>query len=360
MKTSRSIFTAIIISACFATKVISQTYDYTINWSDTSTYKVTCGKIVSAQWSVKNDTCEMFTPYYRAEAATGCNVIFNFRVNQSGNGGPSDKCYSYHQIDNGEWVLDTMIVAGANPGVFSVSKSVYIDYEHYVQFKIRMSTTSNTEFWAIKEGDTGISDGDTSAHFLSSWSAEPPMSTALPIELFMFNGKVVDDAIELNWATTSEINNNYFTIEKSKDVINYEAIVNVAGAGNSNTLLNYSAEDNEPFSGVSYYRLKQTDFNGKYTYSNLVKVDFTNQMMSDVNIYPNPFKTQVTFMINNVSLTNSLELKIYNVLGDKVINAILINHSTTINTCELPSGIYFYKVIGNNKTIQSGKLISQL
>lgn len=78
-----------------------------------------------------------------------------------------------------------------------------------------------------------------------------------------------------------------------------------------------------------------------------------------VTIYPNPFSTSITIMINDAAQINSYEMRIYNVLGAEVMNTTLTKQLTTLETSNLPSGIYFYKITGNNKTIQSGKLVSQ-
>ncbi|MGD0711871.1 MAG: ice-binding family protein [Bacteroidales bacterium] len=186
-----------------------------------------------------------------------------------------------------------------------------------------------------------------------------PPEDQLPIELLSFNASQAGANIQLNWSTASETNNAYFTIEKSTDGIHFETVVNFNGAGNSNTLLSYSAIDDHPFPGVSYYRLKQTDFNGKFTYSNIVEVDFVQQLAVEVNIYPNPFSTSATIVINDASQMNIYELRICNSLGREVMNTIVSKQSTTLETSDLPSGTYFYKVIDNNNTIRSGKLISQ-
>ncbi len=78
-----------------------------------------------------------------------------------------------------------------------------------------------------------------------------------------------------------------------------------------------------------------------------------------ITIYPNPFSTSTTIIINDASQINNCELTIYNVLGEKVMDTFITKQLTTLETSNLPSGIYFYKVIGNDRTIQSGKLISQ-
>ena len=183
--------------------------------------------------------------------------------------------------------------------------------------------------------------------------------TPLPIGLLSFNAIPGNDFVNITWTTLSEANNDYFTIEKSMDAINFETVATIKGAGNSNALLNYSIKDNEPFACVSYYRLKQTDFDEKYSYSNIVAIDFVRQLTNETNIYPNPFSTSIAIIINNASQINKAELRIYNVFGAEVINTSITKQLTTIKTSNLLSGIYFYKVIDNDKIIQSGKLISQ-
>jgi hypothetical protein len=88
----------------------------------------------------------------------------------------------------------------------------------------------------------------------------------------------------------------------------------------------------------------------------VTSIDATNE---GITIYPNPFSKSLNITINNISQINNCELRLYNVLGAEVMNTIITNKTIVLETNELPSGIYFYKVIGNNKIIQSGRLISQ-
>ena len=181
----------------------------------------------------------------------------------------------------------------------------------------------------------------------------------LPIKLMSFVAYPTGVYVELNWSTASETNNDYFTVQRSKNGITFEEILQMHGAGNSNKVLNYSAIDYTPYGYISYYRLKQTDFNGIFTYSNLVAVDFIRKLSGAFNIYPNPFSASTTITINDASQINNCVLRIYNVLGENVINTTITKRSTTLETSSIPSGIYFYNLINNNKIIQSGKLISQ-
>ncbi len=111
--------------------------------------------------------------------------------------------------------------------------------------------------------------------------------TPLPITLLNFDATPKDRSVLLDWATATEINNDYFTIEKSQDGENWNVFEIVNGAGNSQTTISYSTIDNYPFKGLSYYRLKQTDFDGQSMYSGLRSVYFA-PASSGLNIYPNP------------------------------------------------------------------------
>lgn len=97
----------------------------------------------------------------------------------------------------------------------------------------------------------------------------------LPIELLTFNGKLESNSVKLSWTTASEINNSYFEIEKSIDDNLFTHLVTINGAGNSNSLKSYSTYDDKP-NKINYYRLKQVDFDGNYTYSNIIAVETTN------------------------------------------------------------------------------------
>lgn len=108
----------------------------------------------------------------------------------------------------------------------------------------------------------------------------------LPIELTDFTAKPNGAVVGLAWVTATETNNHYFTIERSRDGEEFEEVIEVAGAGTSLNELHYQSTDANPIEGLSYYRLRQTDFDGHSTLSNLVAVEFTKP--SQFVPWPNP------------------------------------------------------------------------
>ncbi len=117
-------------------------------------------------------------------------------------------------------------------------------------------------------------------------------NAVLPIELSLFQVKAFRDNVRLDWTTSTEINNEYFTIERSIDGIEFDRLDRVEGAGNSTELRKYSYIDHSPVTGRSYYRLKQTDYDGKFSYSEIKSVSFgveNNSILQIESISPNPF-----------------------------------------------------------------------
>jgi hypothetical protein len=163
--------------------------------------------------------------------------------------------------------------------------------------------------------------------------------STLPIELLSFDATPVNNQVKTYWTTATEINNDYFTVERSKDAIHFEKVGVVQGAGNSNQILDYELYDDDPLSGVSYYRLKQTDFDGKFSFSNIVAVNFINNV-DDISILSIPGSNQIK-IIGLKSKT--YEIRIFNAIGQEVTQPI--QNSNIINTSSLENGVYFIKVI---------------
>lgn len=112
---------------------------------------------------------------------------------------------------------------------------------------------------------------------------------ALPIDLISFGVGANDlDQVVIEWSTLSQVNNDYFTIERSIDVENWEEVKEIPGAGNNNTQMDYHFIDPNPYRGVSYYRLKQTDYDGKFEIFDPKSVIIKNEQTVGLHIKPNP------------------------------------------------------------------------
>ncbi len=172
-------------------------------------------------------------------------------------------------------------------------------------------------------------------------------SQILPITLVSFFGEVFNKTTNvLKWVTSAEINNDYFTIERSVDALNFEPISTIKGAGNSNITLFYDFIDHQPQKGNNYYRLKQTDFNGDFSYSEII-------------VIKNEEKNIAVFYYNNllkVSTKESVQLQILDITGRMVFENK--SNNETVDLSFLSQGIYIYRIAYQN-TVLSDKLVVQ-
>jgi len=165
---------------------------------------------------------------------------------------------------------------------------------------------------------------------------------ALPIELSLFEVNPFGNHAELVWQTSSERNNEYFTIERSSDGQFWEERTRVDGAGNSNAVLNYRHLDEKTINGTSYYRLKQTDFDGNFEYSDILSYTFSSVDQNLVQIHPNPVSTNFLMAFGKNLKTQNL--KIFDIYGRDVTHQILINYTESgceLNISEIGAGNYF-------------------
>ena len=117
----------------------------------------------------------------------------------------------------------------------------------------------------------------------------------LPISLLTFTGHPEGARNKLEWTTASETLNNYFTLERAEDPSMFSTLAILPGAGTSAAIHNYEAYDDYPVNGTTYYRFKQTDYNGAYTYSNIIAVANTMNIANVSNMRPNPTTSDVNF-----------------------------------------------------------------
>ena len=222
-------------------------------------------------------------------------------------------------VDNGDWSNSSSWSCGYVPAtagdtmVIPTSMTVAIDLNSptYVNMRIEVYGTmlfSNGRKINLDSDGVvqiyagGILTGGNSGSRLNIgantwWSGtDPPLmgpvtvsnGGVLPIELIDFNVIMNEDRVEITWTTASEINNDYFIVEKSKDGVDWVEVIKVSGAGHSVSIIDYFEIDNDPLIGLSYYRLTQVDFDGKQETFNIIPVENAKKGEGIMNIYPNP------------------------------------------------------------------------
>jgi hypothetical protein len=206
--------------------------------------------------------------------------------------------------------------------------------------------------WSL--GNIGSTDRSISG------AAVTNLSALLPITLSSFDAKATGNSVKLSWSTSSEINNDYFSVERSKDGINFTSFATVTGAGNSTSVKNYSIHDEEPMDGVNYYRLKQTDYDGQSTYSETATVLFDKNgthKLSIVSVSPNPFTSDFTVMYK-VKKSGTADVILTNYTGTLIRKETVatekgINTWNFIERKILPAGIYYVQVTMDDEIVSS-------
>ncbi len=149
-------------------------------------------------------------------------------------------------------------------------------------------------------------------------------SGVLPIELLSFNVTCSNKKCEIDWETITERNNDFFEVEKSTDAIDFyllEKVKSKAVNGNSNSKIKYATTDNEPVSGTSYYRLKQTDLDQSFHYSKIISVANTLGDNISFVVYPNPNKGEFSVNVTGIENNHDVDVFIYSASGKMIYNA---------------------------------------
>ena len=187
--------------------------------------------------------------------------------------------------------------------------------------------------------------------------------STIPVELESFIASVNRNIVTLNWVTATELNNTGFDIEQSLDNSSWNKIGFINGNGTTTEKSFYTFSDKNPFEGKSFYRLKQIDYDGTFTYSNVVSVSIG--LLNDFSLeqnYPNPFNP-ATIIKYNIPEESTVQIKIINIVGEVVtefINEVQSegSHQKIFNASNLTSGIYFAQM--NATLLNSGKVYSSM
>ncbi len=202
-----------------------------------------------------------------------------------------------------------------------------------------------------------------SAFTLASSTANNP----LPVKMISFNATAMGSAVKVHWSTASETNNDFFEVQRSKDGDVFESLAKVKGAGNSNTVIDYNWMDENPFQNLSYYRIKQVDFNGAFTYSDVKAIEISAMIKEeDMIVYPNPSNGEFLHIAftNLNSLSSNVNVQLLDESGKLVFEKKELPVNNQEDTLQLffnhklDSGIYLMKLSEGNLTLNKLVMIN--
>jgi hypothetical protein len=194
-------------------------------------------------------------------------------------------------------------------------------------------------------------------HYFNDYTLVVAEGGPTPVKLTSFNGDYSNGVARLNWQTSQELNNDRFELYRSFDGNNFELATSIAGAGNSSVPKNYTYQDHINLDGNVYYKLKQVDIDGKFSFSNIIKLS-SNDAKASFKIYPNP-------VVNNFAASFSAPksgvatLLIRNTSGQTVykksLSIVKGDNTVSIGAQQFSTGMYYINII-NDEINYSGKL----
>ncbi|GHN01507.1 hypothetical protein WSM22_29960 [Cytophagales bacterium WSM2-2] len=183
-------------------------------------------------------------------------------------------------------------------------------------------------------------------------------SSPLPIQLESFQATALSSHVKLSWRTLSELNNDYFIIERSTDGFSYEEIGQAKGNGITNSAHDYELTDFSVPSGRIYYKLKQFDYDGKFAEYNVVAVEVKD--FSEVTVAPNPVVGTSNVFVPSDFNDKEVKVEIYNSQGEVVAQSSFSKGGSFKVTNEnFEPGIYFLRLISGSKTVATKFLVSR-
>lgn len=215
-------------------------------------------------------------------------------------------------------------------------------------YRINIATPTTGAFnlseWSFS--GTNALDGET-----SNSTAETPFPIGtLPVELTSFEVRTANKENILIWKTSSELDNNHFSIERSTNGKNFSSIGKVEGNGTTNRLMSYSFADEHPNTGVNFYRLKQVDHDGQFAYSSIIQAFNTT---GNIRIFPT-----VTEAFVQVEVSQDATIQVVDITGKPVINMMIQAGVNQIDFSQLTAGQYMIQVIQGNQ-VSTSPIIKQ-
>lgn len=329
-------------------------YLFAINWSPDGTISAANENsrdashvtltLESAIKAAESASCGTYTSKRYWNVGFSSPVLFNESVKVK---------YYYDPMENNE-VIDTknafIVANGAgDEGIawFKTTSNAFNPNQNVTACEVVNTEILNPESTGLENAVNYVIFRDINS-FSGGGFTGGASSFVLPIELLDFSCTLNGSIVDIVWKTASESNNDYFTVERSIDGIHFVPILTKAGAGNSTEMVTYADIDRNPFLGLNYYRLKQTDFDRTDTYSDVksVKTDSENGYFT-FELFPNPVQSQLSIKYQS-GADQQYHYEIFDAYGQMVkkgyFEAIEGGNVCKIDTQNLSKGVYSIRI----------------
>ena len=295
------------------------------------------GTNVGQASSANNPNFNLFQVNY----GTATSLTFSFTIN----GAVPQSGLSVVRINNIPTVYNAPVVV-----FFGTGFATGIIFRSGGAGNIQIEPGQNFQIHYDENGDGVVNGNDI----------EIITSVLLPVELLFFDATLDANTVLLNWQTASELNNEKFEVEQSRDGRDFQKIGEIEGKGTTLEQQDYSYEVKNPRNGISYYRLKQIDFDGQFEYSKVISVNFKGENGDVGEFYPNPSKSGLVNIYYTSQTDDEIAVSVFDVTGKLVVNQIQQvsngDNNLSFDFSELNTGTYIVK-IGDERNPTHRKLI---
>lgn len=265
----------------------------------------------------------------------------------------------------------TITANGTNSGWHNLTYYVYIDLNNDQDFNDYHELVANTS--PVNSHITPVEITIPTEHIITEqnlrmrivgWESSNPgschatignvkdfsvnLNAPLPLQLLDFSAILKEDMVAINWQTNQEVNTDFFTVERSTDNRTWEVLEKVNAEGNSQQTQVYTTEDKQPMRGLSYYRLKQVDKNGAFTYSSVEVVEYNKVAL--VRIYPNPVQTHLTIDVPDRA---QKLIRIYSIDGQLMYEG----QDSEIEVSSWTAGLYSVVILEGQKVLEMEQVV---
>ncbi len=307
--------------------------------------------------------------YAKALGGTGADNGYGIRVDGSGNVYVTGSVSETVDFDPGPGIatltgagnLDVFIAKYNDSGNYVYAKvmggtledmgyGIAVDAHGFVSITGSFGSTANFD-----PGGNSTNSTITASRLNDVFIARYGPLAVLPVNLLTFTAKAVHngDKVQLNWSTASQTNSAWFEAEHSKDGVHFEPIGRRDGCYSCSGIFNYELSDNNPYPGVTYYRVKQVDIDRKFSYSPIVLVNIANNVKTTVQIYPTITDGFYELRIKNNLVKKQVMIRILNATGSMIKQEMVWLNETdnrlTYNLSAQAGGVYYISIIDKER-----------
>ena len=307
-----------------------------------------------SQLFVSNEA-QLFARGIAASSGGGCNG-FNFEQGSTGFIGDMaatvDNQFKIHVLGGSKlYYCGNRTLNGDKVGYVFAGGKLYYTSEAY-------RTPEQTPITNVSGQDFTLNSGASADSVQPVWTTSGECQAAfedminggfLPIALVEFTAELKGTAVVLGWSTLSETNNDYFTVQRSGSGIHFESLAEILGAGTTVVPQYYGYVDENPLAGISYYRLKQTDFNSEYSYSHVVPVYIKNSAGNAFEVSKTTANGITRLECKFADAAGSNHVSIHAVTGKLLYETTVAPHNAAcVVELPLPSGVYLVSNVSSN------------